>query len=558
MRELWGGIVDALSAFSQEIGSTDAGSFGLAGLLAGASAGAALLTLYFVLRDRINPFRKAKDNVERGHLRRAFSLLAVELHRNPSNRPALLLRADIERDRGLYAEAEEDYYSLIDLKKPGDGIDVLEVKKRLIPVLHNQGKLLEALKAVRDVLSAEGSSADALFHLGLLYLGQLYYHEAWKVLERVIGSRPAMSPAFLAASIALVQLREFEKAIDLAEKARRIDGNPLCALVAAAAHLLMGNSREAERVLATLPRREKTFESPECARLYHRLSAFAALKSNSPDSAVEHLMEVQQTLKQEEAGKRVGKGPGWGRRAPTPMGSLQGGKLRPAVRGVYDQFGRIEEGEEPRRGGFTPEEYSRGADGAAPEKKAMAEELVRDYFRLKEVTRDEWLGRGTGTSRTVQPGLSGAGVRGVYTTGAFFDLEGLSRLTWAALDLGFCLVRAGRLSRARELFEDLSRSNPEVLGVRRIVELLREKESEPAANEPQERGDIRERTDRVVAKKKRRYELWEYVERWEEEGIRPFHLMSACGFVAQKRLDPRLLFPVKGLSRGPGVGPGPG
>ena len=108
---------------------------------------------------------------------------------------------------------------------------------------------------------------------------------------------------------------------------------------------------------------------------------------------------------------------------------------------------------------------------------------------------------------------------------------------------------AGRLTRARELFENMSRSNPEVLGVRRIVDLIREKESEPPAGGPQSRRDIRERTDRVVAKKKRRYELWEYVERWEEEATRPYHLMAACGLVARKRLDPRLLFPVKGQAR---------
>jgi hypothetical protein len=129
-------------------------------------------------------------------------------------------------------------------------------------------------------------------------------------------------------------------------------------------------------------------------------------------------------------------------------------------------------------------------------------------------------------------------------------------LTWAAVDVGFCLVRSGRLARARELFEKLSRSNPEVLGVRRIVDLIREKESEPPAEGRNERRDIREKTDRVVSKKRRRYELWEYVERWEEEATRPFHLMAACGFVARKRLDPGLLSPDKGQGRKPGSGPG--
>jgi tetratricopeptide (TPR) repeat protein len=356
----------------------------------------------------------------------------------------------------------------------------------------------------------EESSADALYHLGLLYLGQLYYREAWKVLERVIGSRPRMAPAFRAASIALVQLGDYEKAIECAKNAFQIDGDPLCTLVMAAALFLLGNSREAERVLALLPRGEKTFESPKHVQLYHRLCAFAALKSSSHDSAAEHFSKVLQALKREEDEGKKGHGPG-----------------------IYNQFGRIENGEE------TP----RGAGGASPKTKGMDGELVRDFFRLKEVIRDDERLSGIGLSRPVRPGAGSAGVQGADSTGTFLDLEGLSRLTWAALDLGFSLVRAGRLARARAVFEELSRSNPEVIGVRRVIELIGEKEAEQAEGKSPALGDIREKTDRVIEKKKRRYELWEYVERWEENAIRPHHLMAASGLAARRRLNPSILFP---------------
>jgi hypothetical protein len=122
------------------------------------------------------------------------------------------------------------------------------------------------------------------------------------------------------------------------------------------------------------------------------------------------------------------------------------------------------------------------------------------------------------------------------------DLEGLTPYTRAALDAGFALVKAGRFARARDIFEGLLRTNPEVIGLRGLLELVREKEGEPYGGGASPPGDIRGRTERVVAKKLRRYELWEYLERWEEGAIRPFHLVDACGFVARKRLDPRLLF----------------
>ena len=68
---------------------------GLQGLGIGLVLVIAFIWISFFLRKKLNPYRRAKRLYEAGHLKRAFALLLLELEKNPRNKQALLMRADI-------------------------------------------------------------------------------------------------------------------------------------------------------------------------------------------------------------------------------------------------------------------------------------------------------------------------------------------------------------------------------------------------------------------------------------------------------------------------------
>ena len=106
-------------------------TIGIAGVFIGGIFGFLVITVYFFLNKRINIFRRAQRYYSKGSLHKALYLLTVFLHKKHSNKKALLMKADIECELQDYANAEKDYYRLIDLKQPGDGTDVYMVKKKL-------------------------------------------------------------------------------------------------------------------------------------------------------------------------------------------------------------------------------------------------------------------------------------------------------------------------------------------------------------------------------------------------------------------------------------------
>ena len=169
------------------------------------------LSIYF--QRQHNPFARAKRFFEAGHLKRAYSFLLIELDRNPSNKIALYMKADILLKREEYEQAERDYYRLIDLKRPGDGIDPFEIKLKLLCPLYQQNKLLELYKISKDILNTEKNNAEALYYFALLYLGQLYYKEAAKILDRLISIRPNMHEAHFAHSVACIQMKKYDESL---------------------------------------------------------------------------------------------------------------------------------------------------------------------------------------------------------------------------------------------------------------------------------------------------------------------------------------------------------
>ncbi|HUT66552.1 MAG TPA: tetratricopeptide repeat protein, partial [Spirochaetota bacterium] len=118
------------------------------------------------LRKKLNPFRRATSLYEAGHLKRAFSLLLLELEKNPRNKQALLMRAEIHIQQEEYSDAERWYYRLIGLKKPGDGIDTFDIKQRLLKPLYHEQKLLDLLNLSKEILHTEKNSPPALYYLG--------------------------------------------------------------------------------------------------------------------------------------------------------------------------------------------------------------------------------------------------------------------------------------------------------------------------------------------------------------------------------------------------------
>ena len=128
------------------------------------------LSIYF--RRKLNTFTRAERFFEAGHFKRAFTFLLIELERNPSNKKALYMKADIHLKREEYGEAERNYYRLIDLKRPGDGIDPFEIKQKILCPLYRQNKLLELYKVSKDIFNTEKNNAEALYYLALLYLAQ--------------------------------------------------------------------------------------------------------------------------------------------------------------------------------------------------------------------------------------------------------------------------------------------------------------------------------------------------------------------------------------------------
>jgi len=535
---------------------------GVPGLLAGGIGGIALLLLALFVKDRINPFKKAKDHFEKGHHHRALSFLAIVLQRQPSNRAALLMRADIERSRGLHEEAEQDYERLIYLKKPGDGIDLLDAKRKLLKPLHAQGKLYETLTTAKEILSQSGSDPDALYYLGLVYLGQLYYKEAWKIFQRLLSARPNMESALFAASVALIQLRDCERAVDLLKKALSRVDEPLYRLLWAGAYYLMGNFKGAGEMLRGIAGAQPAFASKKQLELLMRLAAFSSLGLRNPGGAGKWFAALGKLVEREArpgaggklgAGRREADGPA--RRAGAEFLKMAGARLGKGgvqkMTGVYNQFGKLE-AEKPKERACETQGLRDTGNRAGRGRDTAEGPPLADFYRMKEVFREE----GRWPVKTGEIETSG---------GSLLDIEGLSRRTWALLDIGLNLVRENRLERARGLFEEMSRTCPEVLGVKKLVDLLGESEKPPGvpdtagpggARNPQSARDgrgpspggahVSERTRRVLERGKRRYELRDYLEAWEQNGVRPYHLMMASGLAARSRLDPRLLFTADG------------
>ena len=156
--------------------------------------------------------------------------------------------------------------------------------------------------------------------------------------------------------------------------------------------------------------------------------------------------------------------------------------------------------------------------------KSEGSNLVDEYYKLKEFAIAE--GYEIGMRR-----------ESIASSSRFLDLEGITSKTRAALDLGFALIRAKKLQEALSFFNELRKTNPEVIGLNKITELIKKKAGDESIKDER----VLEKKEKKVSKKKS-YELGEYLALWEKEGIRPYSLVMAAGFSTKKQLSPLLLF----------------
>ncbi len=483
-------------------------SIGAAGVLSGIIAGFFMLSVYFSLRRKFNIFKRAERNYNRGKRHRALVLLSTLLEKKTSDKQALLLKADIERDQGDYASAEKDYYRLIDLKKPGDGIDVFEMKGRLLLPLYRQDKLLETLNLSGELLSIEKGNADAFYYLGLIFISQLYYKDALKILERLIYNRPLMHQALFAGAVTLVQLKDFEKSLLYIKRALALDSNSLYKLIYAGIQYLMENYTRAKDTVKGIPVKEKALDTVKQFIFSLGLNAFCSSMLGLFDEAIAGFKTIHELSIKSKKNVEPGTNAGLG----------------------YDEFGKKMAGW-PSDKGVSPVIGQHSDKEVSP---AAGDSPLHTYFRLKEVAIDEGE-------------TAAAGSEGLTSSKQFLDLMGLSAQTRAALDVGLCLVKSGRFSEAHSFLKEIKTQHPEVLGMHKVLGLIEEQEKNVSGKK---KGDtdypaIRRSTEKIIKEKRGRYELWEYIREWEKNSIRPYHLLILSDLTSKKQLSPILLLKVK-------------
>jgi len=376
--------------------------------------------IYLHMKSRVNPFGRAEHHIERGSLDRAMVLLALELDKNPGNRQALLMRADIEAEQGRYVEALEGYFRLIGLKKPGDGIDTMEVKRKLLKPLHELQSLFELHSLCMDILKTIPSDPDALYYMALIYTGQLYYKEAEKILLRLISTAPPNHDVLFLYGVVLIQNGRYGDGADYLQRARTVSESLLSGLVHGAALYLSGDYKGALAVVNGLPDLKDKYERSSQYFFMLRLGAFCCHMLERYDEAHERFDVLYKIA---VSGETV--------------------REEPVGIGLYNELGKL-----------------RGSGGK--EKRVGMSTVFSEYYRLKEVAVEE--GR-----------LSMMKVRPSQPRNRILDIEGLSLETSAALDLALSDIKSGKLREAADLMKRVRKEHPEVLGLKRLIDRIEER-----------------------------------------------------------------------------------
>jgi len=452
-----------------------------------------LLIIY--VTKRVHPLRKAERFRESGNLEKALFFIALAIRKNPFDREALRLRAEIEVQLGYFNEAARDYFQLLYLKTPGDGIDSFEIKQSLLLPLYRTGHLVELHTFCQELLNREKENPQALYYLSLIYIGQRYYREAADYLEAVVRNRPGFHEGLFAYAASVLQEKRFDEAYRYITRALEIKDDILYRLGKAAVLYFTGNFVDCAATLDTLPGSSSGFDNRKQYLFALKLGAQCFLKRGDHGRAVELFRKRYEALQEKGGSEKPG--------------------LTASELGIYDERGKLR---------------FRG-DAEKREKKQGKPSPLEEYFRLKEVALEE--------------GLAGAGLSSFAPQKRILDLEGFSPLTEAGIDLAFSMIKGGLLDEANTFLRLLRKDHPELLGAGKLIDMVEEKKEhtgKAAAGSPIDTSRLRESTERIIKKKKRRYELWEYLEEWEKNALKPYDLLIVAGLTSTRRLNPSVLF----------------
>jgi tetratricopeptide (TPR) repeat protein len=480
----------------------DPNSYSISSLVGAGSVIILSIAIFFIvlsIKRRVNPLIRALRQFEKGRYEQSLVGVTIELERNPDNRVALLLRADAESALGRFPDAARDYYRLIHQKKPGDGIDVLEVKKKLLLPLYNEENLLELHNMCVEIQKSEPNCPEAMYYLGLLFLGQMYYDRAAEQLGALVRNRPHMHDAYFALGLAQCQGGKYDEALGAMTKAAELETSQLYHLCSAAISYLKGDFRRCLELLRVVPHREDAFENRKQYLFSIRLRAFGNYRLGRYERAL-HTLQVMHNLR-------------WGVGIQSNTLYDRNGTLRTPSPKNIEQKNTVPVGIDP--GDVEPE--------------TTKESALSGYYRLKEVAAEE--GR---LSSSLKDPLR------------ILDLVGLSPLTESAIGLGFAMIRAGNPGAASELLKQLRNEHPELLGLGRIIQLIDE-ELERTENTREDKPSSlsQNSTQRVVRGGGKGYRLWEYIEAWEESAVRPYQLLIMAGLTSRKMLSPGVLLSKK-------------
>jgi hypothetical protein len=482
-------LVSFLQPFVQQLFAQQGEPAVLLGAGAAGVLAAVVLAVLLALRKRVHPLRKAHRLRERGDLPGAIGHLTLAQESRESRAQALIMKADLEVETGAWEQAARDYYLLVQMKTPGDGLDLLEVKKKLLLPLYRMEHLLELIRTCREVLGTEKKNPEALYYLALVYLGQLYAGEACRMLEEVAGARPRMHQALFALAVAHALERTYGSAAGCLARARAVEDLPAYRLFHAGLRCLEGGYRDARGILAALPGVESGYESRRQYHLFLRVRGLCAYRLGSYGEAERDLGALYHELR----ALRPAAPPG----GPEPVD--HGGWASPlsTAAGVYNEFGRKKRQQTAGR----PQAAGSGTGGSR----------WKDYYRLKELALEE------GKTHLVRVPPS---------PGRLLDIEGLTEASRAALGTVLVRARQARHEGALEALERIRDDHPEITGLRKLEEALREEE-----RKAQEDGT-----------NSRRFRLEDYLRAWENEILRPYHLAAASGLLSRKRVSPGVLF----------------
>ncbi len=477
-----------------------------------------LILVYLRIRRLINPFKRALSLFRKGNYVKTLVYTDYYLEKNPTDKKALILRADTELQLGMYVEAERDYYQLLFKKVKGDGVDTLDVKKKLLKALYHQDRVYETFILAKEILKLERTSAEALYYLALIYLGQLYFHEADRIFKRLMLNRPQTPEIFFAKCINDAQMKRFEDALASINRAIELKENIIYSLVRSSINYFLENYKEAEKEISKLPNYRDAYKEINQYLFYLKLTAMINYMLRSYDRAgLAFKMAVDQIEKNRSSGpgsafKNVGGAGKTGEKIEKVKSSY----------GLYGENGRLR---------TLNSENGIKRNPVADYERRMEKRLspaVEEYLKLKEVAIEE--------------GKADLFVkRNVNDPFSLLDIDGLTDRTWIHIGYLFSMVKGKMYGEAKEFLLDLRKDHPEIVGLKRIGDLIDEK-IEDEKNNAISLEYIREKSVRLADKKKKRYELWEYIEEWEKRIVKPFELIKVAGFSTKKQLNPVILF----------------